>query len=140
MLKGAFITLRVLTGIASLATFAGTMVLISHRSLPPPQRWRTRRNLGHKTLRLGFSKIRPAQPVPHLLSLPLIGFATIFLSMFASVFTPGRKIFLHIVAALALAAAAWRIWIMVHKSDNQLYYLPVIALWFIYHGVCLRHR
>jgi hypothetical protein len=58
--------------------------------------------------------------------------------MFASVFTPGQKIFLHIVAAMALAAAAWRIWTMVNHSDNQLYYLPVIALWFIYYGVCLR--
>jgi len=58
--------------------------------------------------------------------------------MFASVFTRGQKIFLHIVAAMALTAAAWRIWTMVNHSDIQLYYLPVIALWFIYYGVSLR--
>ena len=58
--------------------------------------------------------------------------------MFASVFTRGQKIFLHIVAAMALTAAAWRIWTMVNHSDIQLYYLFVIALWFIYYGVSLR--
>lgn len=85
----------------------------------------------------GFQKSDPAQPVPRLLSV-LSSASQLFLSMFASVFTRGQKIFLHIVAAMALAAAAWRIWTMVKHSDNQLCYLPVIALWFIYYGVCLR--
>jgi hypothetical protein len=38
--------------------------------------------------------------------------------MFASVFTRGQKIFLHIVAAMALAAAAWRIWTVVNHSEK----------------------
>lgn len=140
MLKAAFITLRVLTGIASLATFAGTMLLIFLTGA-----FRLLKGGAHAAISVaklfasGFQKSDPAQPVPHLLSLPLVGLAILFLSMFISVFTPSGKILLHIVAAMALAAAAWRIWIMVHQSDNHLYYLPVIALWFIYYGVCLHY-
>jgi hypothetical protein len=140
MLKAAFITLRVLTGIASLAAFAGTMVVIFVTGA-----FRLLKGAAHAAISVaklfasGFQHSDPASPVPHLVSLPLVGLAVLFLSMFTSVFTPGGKIFLHIVAAMALAAAAWRIWTMVHQSDNQLYYLPVIALWFIYYGVCLRY-
>jgi hypothetical protein len=141
MLKAAFITLRVLTGIASLAAFAGTLVVIFVTGA-----FRLLKGGAHAAISVaklfasGFQKSDPAQPVPHLVPLHLVGLAVLFLSMLASVFTPSQKIFLHIVAAMAVAAAAWRIWTMVHQGDNQLYYLPVIALWFVYYGICLRYR
>jgi hypothetical protein len=92
MLKAAFITLRVLTGVASLATFAGTMVVIFLTGAI-----RLLKGGAHAAISVtklfasGFQKSDPAQPVPHLLSLPLIGLAILFLSMFASVFTPGPE-------------------------------------------------
>lgn len=141
MLKVAFVTLRVLTGIASFVAFAGTLVFIFVTGT-----FRLLKSGAHAAISVaklflsGFQKSDPAQPVPHLVSLPFIGLAILFLSMFTSVFVPGQKIYLHIVAAMAVAATAWRVWIMVHQSDNQLYYLPVIALWFIYYGICLRYR
>jgi len=46
----------------------------------------------------------------------LAGIAVTFLAMFASVFTPGQGIFLHIVAALSVAAAALDIW---RADDNS---------------------
>lgn len=40
---------------------------------------------------------------------------------------------------MSIAAAMWHVWIMVHTADNQLVYLPIIALWFIYYAVCFYH-
>jgi hypothetical protein len=149
MLKAAFITLRVLTGIASLATFAGTVVLIILTGT-----LRLFKGGAHAAISVaklfisGFQKSDPAQPVPHLFSLPLIGLAILFLSMFTSVFTPGQKIFLHIVAAMTAIAAIWRIWMIATQPDTAVLFLPVLwlvyytaaVLWFIYYIVALRYR
>jgi hypothetical protein len=147
MLKAAFITLRVLTGIASLATFAGTMVLILFTGT-----FRLFKSGAHaavsvtKLFASGFQKSDPAQPVPHLLSLPLMGFAILFFSMFVTAFVPNQKVLLHIVAAMAAIAAIWRIWMIAHPPSAA--FLPVpwfvyytaAVLWSIYYVVALRYR
>ncbi len=131
MLKAAFITLRVLTGIASLATFAGTTVLLFLTG-----GFRLLKGGAHTAISVtklfasGFQKSDPAQPVPHLLSLPLAGLAILFFSMFVTALVPSQKILLHIVAAAAAMAAFWRIWLITTQPNS-----PVLLFWFVYYAV-----
>lgn len=68
----------------------------------------------------------------------LIGIAITFVSMFISVFLPGKKIFLHVVAAMAIAAGIWDFWRAAHSQGSGALLWPVILLWFVYYGICLR--
>ena len=147
MLKAAFITLRVLTGIASLATFAVTMVLILFTGT-----FRLFKSGAHAAISVtklfasGLQKSDPAQPVPHLLSFPLLGFAILFFSMFVTALVPSQKVLLHIVAAIAVIAAIWRIWMIAQPASAPFLLVPwflyytAAALWFIYYVVALRYR
>jgi len=142
MLKAAFILLRVLTAIASLGALAGTILIIVVDSTVVLLKGGAYALVSiAKLFASGFQKSSPTPPVPQLVSLPMMGLAILFLTMFTSVFMPGQKIFLHIVAAMAVIAAIWRIWVVAHTHDTNsitIFYLPVIALWFIYYGVSLR--
>jgi hypothetical protein len=139
MAKAAFIFLRILTAVASLGALAGALAFILFTSLVT-----LAKDGGHILLTLarfflsGLRDPGPTPPNPSPIPLPLIGLATLFLIMFSSVLTPNQKIFLHIVAAMAMVAAVWRIGSMVITRDNHLLYLPVIALWFVYYAICLR--
>jgi hypothetical protein len=139
MAKAAFILLRILTAVASLAACAGTIVVIVFTGLIT-----LAKDGGHIFVTLarfflsGLRDPGPTPPNPSPIPLPLVALSILFLAMFSSVFTASQKIFLHIVAAMAIVAAAWRISSMVANHDSQLLYLPVIALWFLFYFVCLR--
>jgi hypothetical protein len=86
----------------------------------------------------GFQK-SPNTPAPNPdIPLPLIGLTILFAAMFASVFMPGQKIFLHIVAAMAVIAALWEAWRVANAPQTDMLYTPVIVLWIVYYVVCLR--
>ena len=139
MAQAAFILLRIVAGLVSLGALAVTILIIFFNAYVS-----LLKDGGHVLMILGrflVSGLRdpgPAPPPHTPVPLSLFGLAVIFLVMFCSAFTPNQKIFLHITAAMAIAAAAWRIWSMIVTRDNQLIYLPVLALWFIYYILCLR--
>ncbi len=68
----------------------------------------------------------------------VIGIAITFLSMFVSVFLQGQKIFLHVVAVMSIDAGAWDFWRAAHSQGSDALLWPVILLWFVYYGICLR--
>jgi hypothetical protein len=139
MLKAAFIMLRVITAIAALAALAGTIFVLLVTGA-----FALLKDGGHIFMvmaRFFASGLRDPGPTPpneQVVSLPLVGLAVMFLSMFTSVFTPDEKIFLHIVAGVAVIATLWTTWTISANEGNKMLYLPVIALWFIYYAVCLR--
>lgn len=78
-------------------------------------------------------------PEPSIVFPPaLVGLTITFVSMFISVFLPGQKIFLHVVAAMSLAAGIWDFWRAAHSQGSDALLWPVILLWFVYYGICLR--
>jgi hypothetical protein len=86
----------------------------------------------------GFKNSTPS-PEPSTVFPPaLIGLAITFVSMFISVFLPGQKIFLHVVAAMSLAAGIWDFWRAAHSQGSDALLWPLILLWFVYYGICLR--
>jgi hypothetical protein len=141
MLKAAFLLLRVLTAIASLAALAGTLIVIFVKGAFAFAKEGAQVAIAlAKIFASAFQRSSPAPPHEHILTIPLVGLLILFSSMFVSVFTPNQKIFLHIVAAMAVATTAWRISIMIHTADNQLLFLPAIAVWFIYYAICFYRR
>jgi hypothetical protein len=139
MIKAAFIILRVLVAIGALLGFAGSLAVILFTNIFKF----VKDGVGIfaavvTTFASGFQK-SPSAPEPGLVfSLPIVGLAVTFAAIFASVFMPGQKIFLHIVAAMSIAAFAWEIWRISTNPQAQAIYWPVIALWFLYYGICLR--
>jgi hypothetical protein len=137
--KVAFIVLRVLIGVAAVGSLAVTGAIILAISFVNLLKG----GLGAlgaviTIFASGFQK-SPATPAPDpSIPLPLVGLLIFFLAMFASVFMPVQKVFLHIVAAMAVIAGVWEVWRVVHDPQAQIVYWPVIALWALYYVVCLR--
>jgi hypothetical protein len=137
--KVAFILLRIAVGIASLASLAVTgLVILVIAFFNLAKGFLGAIGAAVVTFASAFQK-SPDVPDPDPgIPLSLIGLAIFFVTMFASVFTPGQKIFLHLVAGMALIAGIWEIWRVTHEPQAQVLYLPVIGLWMIYYAVCLR--
>jgi hypothetical protein len=136
--KIAFGILRVLVGLASLASLALTGLIILVTGF-----FNLAKGLFGAVgsvitvFASGFQKNPPVPDPDPAIPLPLIGLAILFAAMFASVFMPGQKIFLHIVAAMALIAVIWEAWRTFHATPEMLY-TPVIVLWAVYYALCLR--
>ena len=137
--KVAFIILRILVALAALASLGFTAVIIFV--------------IGAFNLAKGvvgafasvavqfataFQKVPDAPPPDPAIPWPLTALAIFFLTMVISVFVPGQKIFLHVVAAMAVIAEAWEIWRVTHDPLSNILYLPVIILWAVYYAICLR--
>src|ERR1017187_10301714 len=54
-----------------------------------------------------------------------------------SLFLPGAKIFLHVVAALAGLAVVWYVRMMLTEVKLEILCLPLLAAWFVYYLMCL---
>jgi hypothetical protein len=67
----------------------------------------------------------------------LIALALVFLAMFVSVFFPGQKIFLHVLAGAAVISGIWRCWGAANPEGIPIY-LILIGIWSVYYAVCLR--
>lgn len=139
MAKVGFIILRVLIGIGAVISMAVTTLIILVIGF-----FNLMKGLLGVfgavvvTFATAFQKSpTPADPDPNIPK-PLIALLIFFFLMFASVFLPSQKIFLHIVAVMGVVAAAWEIWRVVHEPQTQAAYWPLIALWMVYYVICLR--
>jgi hypothetical protein len=142
MHKVLFILLRAGVAIASLAALAGTVL-----ALLVTGAFALLKGSGHIVMAMarlivsGFRDAGPTLPSERVISLPLAGLAIVFMTMFTSVFTPGERIFLHILAGMTAVATVWTVWTMSADTANNMPYLsfmvPVMVLWFVYYGVCL---
>lgn len=137
--KVAFFILRLLVAIGAIAVLGGTLLVFLFDNFLGFMKSLLKTVAAVVTIfASGFQK-SPDAPGPQVIFSPLLaGIAITFLGIFASVFMPGQKIFLHIVAALALLAAAWDIWRSSTDAGHPFLFLPVILLWFVYYAVCLR--
>ena len=139
MLKVAFFILRLAIAIGSLAVLAGTLAIFLFNNFIGLLKGGVKMIAAVVTIfASGFQK-SPEAPGPSIAFSPLLmGIAITFVAIFASVFAPGQKIFLHIVAAMAFGAAAWDIHRSTTSATHEILFLPVILVWFVYYAVCLR--
>jgi len=89
----------------------------------------------------GFTKGTPPKaPAGWVISLPQAGLAILFVAMLITLFYPGAKIFLHLVAALAGVAAIWYVRMLLTEVKPEIFCLPLVAVWFFYYALCLFWR
>lgn len=139
MIKVAFIVLRVLVALGALIVLAGTLAVFFFDNLIGLIKTGVQTIAAVVTVFASAFRKSPEVPGPQTHYSPLLmGIAITFLGIFASVFMPGQRIFLHIVAAMALLAGAWDLWKAATTPNHGVLYLPVIVLWFVYYTVCLR--
>jgi hypothetical protein len=137
--KIAFFILRLLIALGALAMLAGTAVVFLFENFVGLIKGLAA--VAVSVTRLFASGFRTStdMPAPSTVVSPILaGLAIAFLSIFASVFMPGQKIFLHIVAVMAVLTAVWDIHRAATTPNTEVLCLPVIVLWFIYYGICLR--
>ena len=140
MTNVAFVLLRVLTAIGTLGGLAILLLIILVTLLVGVVKGGVGAITAVATLfASGFQKSSSGPAIDKYLVAPsLITLAVSFLTMFIAVFLPEQRVYLHVVAALALLAGGWRWWTAAGNPEDPWIYLPVIALWLVYYGVCLR--
>ena len=86
----------------------------------------------------GFTKgTPPAKPAGWVVSWPQLGLAILFVGMMISLFHPGAKLWLHLIAVLGGAAAIWFGRMLRTGMKLEIFCLPLLAVWFCYYAMCL---
>src|ERR1039457_5044352 len=85
----------------------------------------------------GFTKGTAPKAAGWVVSLPQAGVALLFVAMAVSLFLPGAKIFLHLIAVLAGLAVVWYVRMMLTEVKLEILCLPLLAAWFVYYLMCL---
>ena len=85
----------------------------------------------------GFTKGTAPKAAGWVVSLPQAGLALLFVAMLVTLFLPGNKIFLHLVAALAGLAVVWYVRMMLTQVQLEILCLPLLLVWFVFYAMCL---
>jgi hypothetical protein len=87
----------------------------------------------------GFSAFRSAD-TGRSGSLLVVALPALLTAMLISVFLPGARPLLHLVAVGVAAAAAGCLWVVrTHPGEGALY-LGFLSLWLLYYGLAVRAR
>jgi hypothetical protein len=70
-------------------------------------------------------------------TLPQAGLALLFVAMLVTLFLPGSKILLHLVAAVAALAVVWYARMLLTEAQLEILCLPLLLVWFVYYAMCL---
>ena len=79
----------------------------------------------------------PKEPAGWVIALPQVGLASLFVAMIVSVFQPGARILLHVVAALTGVAVIWYVRMMLTEVELEILCLPLLVVWLIYYALCV---
>jgi hypothetical protein len=85
----------------------------------------------------GFTKGAAPKTSGWVVSLPQAGLALLFVAMLITLFHPGTKIFLHLVAALAGVALVSYVRMMLTEVKLEILCVPLLAAWLVYYLMCL---
>ena len=72
-----------------------------------------------------------------MVSWPQAGLALLFVAMLVTLFQPGARFFLHVVAALAGVAGVWYVRMMLTELKLEILCLPLLGAWLVYYLMCL---
>ena len=85
----------------------------------------------------GFTRGTAPKAAGWVVSWPQAGLALLFVAMLVTLFQPGARIFLHVVAALAGVAVVWYVRMMLTELKLEILCLPLLAAWLVYYLMCL---
>jgi hypothetical protein len=86
----------------------------------------------------GFTKgVPPPEARGWMVNVPQIGLAILFTSMLASLFLPGARTLLHVVAAMGAVTLIWYARMIFNGPQLEVLCLPLFPIWYVYYGLCL---
>ena len=85
----------------------------------------------------GFTKGTAPKAAGWVVGWPQAGLALLFVAMLVTVFQPGAKNFLHLVAVLTGVAAVWYVRMLMTEARLEVLCLPLLLAWFIYYLLCI---
>lgn len=85
----------------------------------------------------GFTKGTAPKAAGWVVSLPQAGLTLLFVAMLVTLFLPGTKILLHLVAVLAGLAVVWYLRMLLTQVQLEIFCLPLLVVWFVYYTMCL---
>lgn len=134
-----FLVFRVITGMAAAAAFLQLLLIIFLRSaLAFAKKSGSALKYVATLFTSGFTQgTAPKDPSGWIVSMPQVGLALLFVSMFVLVFLPTAKTYLHIVAAVGLVTGIWLVRVLLTTRHLEILCLPFFAIWFLYYVMCL---
>ena len=85
----------------------------------------------------GFTRGTAPKESGWVVSMPQAGLAVLFVVMMVSLFLPGARIFLHLVAAMAVVALIWQKRMLLTEVKVEILCLPLLVVWFFYYAMCV---
>lgn len=85
----------------------------------------------------GFTKGTAPKAAGWVVALPQAGLALLFVAMLVTLFYPGAKIYLHVVAALTGLAVIWYVRMLLTEVKLEILCAPLLVAWFCYYLMCL---
>ena len=138
-MKTLFLLWRVITGLTATSALLILLAIVCLRS--GAQFMKEGVGVAGYVARLftsGFTEgTPPKKPAGWVVALPQVSLAILFAAMIVSVFLPGARIFLHVVAALAGVAVIWYVRMMLTEVELEILCVPVLVVWLIYYALCV---
>ncbi|MEO8360610.1 MAG: hypothetical protein ABI672_11320 [Vicinamibacteria bacterium] len=134
----AFAILRVGVGLTSIASFALVALVVFARDAASTAR-EGAQVLGYvaKLFATAFTEGSAPTTAPWRIGAWQITIGLFSLAMFASVFTPGSRWFLHTVAVVATVVMLGYARTVFTGLTMEIVCLPFLAAWFLYYSACL---
>ena len=137
-MKTLFLLLRVTTGLMATSALLILLAIVLLRSAAAFAK-ESAGAVGYvaSLFTSGFTKGTAPKAAGWVASLPQAGLALLFVAMLVTLFLPGAKIFLHVVAVLAALAVVWYVRMMLTEAQLEILCVPALAAWFCYYLMCL---
>lgn len=138
-MKALFLLLRVIAGLAAIGGLVILLLLVFlHSSLTFAKESVSVLGYVATLFTSGFTRgTPPPDPSGWIVSIPQAGLVVLFVAMIVSLFLPGARIFLHIIAVMAGIAMAWYLRMILTDVRLEIFCLPLLAAWFPYYAMCI---
>ena len=137
-MKTLFLLVQVVTGMMAVAALLILLAIVLLRSSAAFVK-ESAGAVGYvaKLFTSGFTQGTAPKQAGWVVSWPQAGLALLFVAMLVTLFYPGAKIFLHLVAVLSALAVVWYARMLLTEVKLEILCLPLLAAWFSYYLMCL---
>ena len=137
-MKTFFLIVRVTTGLMAVSALLILLVIVLLRSGAAFAK-ESVGALGYvgSLFTSGFTKGTAPKAAGWVVALPQAGLALLFVAMLATIFLPGSKVLLHLVAVMTALAVIWFVRMLLTEMKLEIFCVPLLLAWLVYYLMCL---
>jgi len=137
-MKTFFLLLRIITGLMATGGILLVLAIIFLRSLPGFAK-HIASIIAYLAVAFtsAFTKGTEPKDPEWVVGLPQVALVLLFAAMVVSVFLPGSKIFLHVLAVFVALPVIWYVWMAMTEAKLEIFCLPVVVVWLVYYAFCI---